>query len=204
MSAKITRNERGQLMVDESTYTNIVMVKKANRVVDDLTIEVTHFLNVVEGKAYFVLSCLQLNMLCSKHHLADGIMKLDGRAIKKDARWMEPAIMSFMEFSSDSRPYLSDSSGHVLSGSNIYSTSTLCLGETTEPFQFSCIDLLLYGKANNDLGWQGSGLTGKMGHCKNASNRKKEVFMVNNWPTINKISESIPCQIREYASAYKK
>lgn len=80
----------------------------------------------------------------------------------------------------DAIAFLTDIKGNPLSGSNIYETGNLCLGQVFNPYIAEPLDLMLYNHPNNDLNWYGEPIR----EIEKEANKEGEtpITTIKTWP----------------------
>jgi hypothetical protein len=207
------RNENGHILVKMKGDRRLIFIRKAVKIADDFRMNVYFFMNINTRSCYWVMDKIQITLLSDSTSVKNGIVKRtgDGRGSQVKCRYHHPVIIAIHDWANGPNAQLFDADGYYLSGSNVHGAQNdnklcynLCLGVVPDLFSVDMVDALLFGKANNDLGWRGAAVTGESAWAKDQEGKRIKIFNMATWPTIERCRTIIPKEILDCANALKK
>jgi hypothetical protein len=181
MSA-IFRKHNGQIEVMVVEDGAPVLLSRCFRISNGFRVDIAHWLDPANMTAYIALRNPCLQMLDNLNY--DDQFGLDSDV---DADAPESAYVRYegvvlmrmpdLNYEESPRPFLTDLDGRILSGSNVYNSGHLCLGNSFNPLTIQPAELLLNNSANQDLGWIGGHLEGSWKHDNDS------YFLISSWPS---------------------
>jgi hypothetical protein len=196
MQAEI-KTENGVMMARPVKCDPWMRLPTKIRIAEGIPIRIAQWINPEQMSAWWVLDRLVMSMLYSDDSPEGEFSSLgDDGSESRWVRWDHPVLLYCPDIKhSPDSIYLLNENGEALSGSNIYASRRLCLGEYFNHLSTHPVELLISNEANDDLGWQGEALLGEW-HSTH--------FQIETWPRIQSREYQVPPPVAENFSAWSR